>query len=134
MDRLRQRLTREDGFTLIEMLVVMVIIAILLGIAVPSYLGYRSRAQETKAESNIRQAIPSAATYYSDNGSYTGMTTAKLTSSYDSGLAGDPNLQLAVDPSGNNYGFDEPGQTGTTWYYYGPGGTVTSTKPNAICP
>ncbi len=135
MDKLRQRLGREEGFTLIELLVVIVIIGILLAIAVPSYLGFRARAQDSKAQANVRTAIPAAEAYFSDNGTYTGMTIAVLTASYNSGLTGDPNLKLAVKSGGAQYCFDEAGQSGTTWYYAGPGGVITSTNPlSGTCP
>ena len=78
MNRLRRRLASSEGFTLIELLVVIVIIGILLAIAIPSYLGFRKQAQDTAGESNVREAVPSAESFYATNSTYAGMNVAAL--------------------------------------------------------
>lgn len=65
---------REDGFTLIELMVVVLIIAILIAIAVPTFLGARERAQNRVAQSNIRNAAETLDTYYTDSRDYTAVT------------------------------------------------------------
>ena len=71
LTKLQKRLKQEEsGFTLIELLIVLVIIGILLAIAVPSYLGFKDRAEKTAAQANVRSAIPAVEAYYADNGNY----------------------------------------------------------------
>ena len=68
----------EHGFTLIELLYVLVIIGVLIAIAVPSFLGFKDRAQRRTAAANVREAVPDAEAYYTDNGTYAGMSVATL--------------------------------------------------------
>ena len=71
LEILRKR--REDderGFTLIELMVVVLIIAILIAIAIPTFLGARSRAQDRAAQSNLRNALTAEKTFYTDRQAY----------------------------------------------------------------
>jgi type IV pilus assembly protein PilA len=64
--------TREDhGFTLIELMVVVLIIAILLAIAVPTYLGSRERANDRAVQSNLRNAHTNETVFYTDHQVFT---------------------------------------------------------------
>jgi type IV pilus assembly protein PilA len=83
---MRQRLTSEQGFTLIELVVTMLILLILTAVAVPSYLGFRERANKSAAGADVRSAVASVEAFHSDNGTYAGMTVAKLKASYDLSL------------------------------------------------
>lgn len=84
---LRKRLTKEEkGFTLIELLVVVIILGILTAIAIPSYLSFKGRANDSAAKANVRAIIPSVESYFADNNSYASMTLANLQSTYDQAL------------------------------------------------
>ena len=62
----------QDGFTLIELMVVVLIIAILIAIAIPTFLGLRKRAQDRAAQSDLRNAFTAAKAFYTDADSYVG--------------------------------------------------------------
>jgi type IV pilus assembly protein PilA len=68
--------TAEAGFTLIELMVVLLIIAILLAIAIPTFLGVTGSANDRAAQSNLTNALTEAsAVYQSNNQSYSGIET-----------------------------------------------------------
>jgi type IV pilus assembly protein PilA len=71
LEMLRRRREDEQGFTLIELMVVVLIIAILIAIAIPTFLGARRRSQNRAAQSNIRNAFTAEKTYYTDQQQYT---------------------------------------------------------------
>jgi len=67
----------EQGFTLIELMVVVLIIAILIAIAIPTFLGARQRAQDRAAQSDLRNGLTAEKTVYTDNQAYDA-TTANM--------------------------------------------------------
>lgn len=74
--RIHERLNDdESGFTLIELMVVVLIIAILIAIAIPTFLGARKRAQDRQAQSNLRNGLTAEKTFYADAQGYTTSTT-----------------------------------------------------------
>ena len=123
MTKLRQRLSHQEGFTLIELLIVIVIIGILLAIAVPSYLGFKTRANNRAAQSDVREAIPVAEAYYSDNGTYKLMTPALL-KAIDTGLS--DHVSVANVTSGGYCLNATVG--GQKWSAHGPGAVWHNTN------
>jgi type IV pilus assembly protein PilA len=124
ISKIKHRLASDEGFTLIELLVVIVILGILLAIAVPSYLGFKARAEKSAAKANVRAAMPSVEAFYADNGSYAGVTPARLKQSYDAGIK--VTVGAAGSQTATAYCITST-VGGSTAHVTGPAGAITLT-------
>jgi type IV pilus assembly protein PilA len=99
---LRNRMQDDKGFTLIELMVVVLIIAILIAIAIPTFLGLRERAQDRAAQSDLRNGLTAAKAFYTDGETFVNFNVAagtdiepSLTWVLGAGAAGQVGITLA---------------------------------------
>ncbi len=55
---------QDRGFTLVELMIVVLIVAILIAVAIPTFLGQRKEAEDAAAKSNLRNALTTEKAYY----------------------------------------------------------------------
>jgi general secretion pathway protein G len=70
MSILKRYLRNEKGFTMIEMMVVLIIIAVLIGVGVKFYIGYVDKAKITKAKGDITTMQAALDSYYAEKNEY----------------------------------------------------------------
>ncbi len=104
---MRSLLKKQEGFTLLELLIVIIIIGILALIIVPGLASGPKRARDAQRKSDLRAVKNALETYYNDNnsyppGNYAGLTTYLVTD-YIPSIPADPKsgtYVYTVTPSG----------------------------------
>jgi general secretion pathway protein G len=116
---MNRRFRGQDGFTLIEIMVVILIIGLLALMVVPRLRGVADRAKRTKAQADIQELKQALDRYYLDNGSYPtsdqGLqalvnppTAGRVASNYEQGGYIE---KLPSDPWGNQYFYQSDGSS-----------------------
>lgn len=102
----KRYLNNEKGFSMIEMMVVLIIIAVLIAGGIKFYLGYIENARVTKAKAQISIMQAALDAYYAEQGKYPADNAGLL----NAGIAttANPKEIEALDPWGENYEYVTP--------------------------
>ena len=130
LKKYRVRAQSESGFTLVELLVVMLIIGLLAAIAIPAFFNQRNKAHDAEAKSAVKTAQTAMETYATDNsGSYASATDLLLegiepTLTSANGLALSDQANVAVAPTATAYSVSVLSDSGNRFSIERSGGTT----------
>ena len=119
---------KNEGFTLIELMIVIAIIGILAAIAIPQFSAYRQRSYNAAAEADLRNATTAQEAYYVDTQHYVAAPQTNLIGA-TYGFYKSQGVVIGGALSGNNqYDMTAYHSSGNkTYRLLGPGGSVSPT-------
>lgn len=120
------KMKNQQGFTLIELMIVIAIIGILAAIAIPQFSAYRKRSYNSAAQSDLRNATTAQEAYFVDEQTYASAVASIVGTTY--GLYTSQNVTVSVvAASATGYTMKAYHSSGDkTWSIVGPGGSITS--------
>lgn len=126
---------RDEGFTLIELLVVVMILGLLLALGVPSYLGFRARAQDAAAQETLTTAEKVGTLVYLEDGAFPSTASLLVRLPLEEpqiawlnhlvSSAGPNQVSVDEDASGTELAMAARSDTGTCFYQRLVAGGVT---------
>lgn len=135
---------RNQGFTIVELLIVIVVIGILALLVITTYSGIQAKARNSKRQSDVKSLQTQLEAYFSQNGYYPSLTDLNTGTS---ATAADPSTWAAtnmksldqnalVDPSNPKASKQLKGSAQANWYSYAPlasDGTSCDTANSTTC-
>ena len=125
------KMNGEQGFTLIELMIVIAIIGILAAVAIPQLTGVRGEANVSAVQSELKNLQTSLEMYYVQNSSYPGaLTDMSDISSGDDILSGPQGQSYNYSPGGSNqtYTIDWTSADGNYEVGLGSNSSITVTR------
>jgi type IV pilus assembly protein PilA len=127
--RFPAKIHSEEGFTLVEVLIVLIIIGVLVGLAVPQFISQRNKATGAQARSDLRNAATVEEAQVDTSGGYTSSMTALTTA----GFKRTSGLQMGVAATPDGY-CEVASEGGTYWWFDSSAGGVQSDTTTRLSP